>query len=73
MALSSYKVTDFEGQWHVDFAGVSYGPFRNKSEAIAAAKGWAAKNVPSVVIAQDVTDKFNTVWTSDDPPLPLIR
>ena len=73
MALSSYEVMNFDGEWHVGFAGVRYGPFRNKSEAIAAAKGWATKNAPSVVITQGVTGGFDTVWTSDDLPLPLIE
>lgn len=73
MGIQSYEVVNIRGDWHVTFAADLYGPFRAQPEAIAAAKSWAIKQPPSVVIVEVGPGEFETVWTSDDLPLPLVE
>ncbi len=73
MDINSYAVVNEGGNWHVRYVETRHGPFRNQVEAIAAAKSWASKNVPSAVVLQLAPDHFCRVWSSSDDPLPRIR
>jgi len=73
MSINSYEVVNLRTHWHVAFGADTFGPFRNRAEAISTAKGWASKNTPAVIIVEIEKGEFETVWTSDDWALPLIE
>ena len=73
MVMQTYEVVAIRGQWHVTLSADLYGPFRNQDDAVATARSWAAVKPPSVVILEVSPGEFETVWTSDDIPLPLVE